>query len=74
MKRVTFQVTESTDNGEQWLTVEPSLEGIRREHGGEDLLLAIAANCVRMVATRAGLEHALERFTDFVVNKTRNVS
>lgn len=74
MKRVTFQLTERIKDGAKWIAVEPSLEGIRRENGGEDWLLAIAANCVRMVAKRAGLEHALERFTDFVVNKTRNVS
>lgn len=73
MRRVTFQVTESVNDRGRFLTVKPTLDGVRRENGGEDLLLAIAANCVRMVAKRDGLEHTLERFTNFVVNKTRNV-
>lgn len=68
--QVTFTITSTRANGEHCMSVQPTLENIRREDGGEAILLAIAANCVRMVSKHNGLEAALERFQDVVVNRT----
>lgn len=71
MMRVVFQIVERKQHGTRIIAVQSSLENIRRSQGGEEVLLAIAANALRLVAQRDGLERALERFSDFVLDKTR---
>lgn len=69
-RQVIFTIRATRANGEYSIVVEPTLENIRREDGGEAILLAIAANCIRMVARQNGLEAALERFLDVAINRT----
>lgn len=70
-RQVIFRITKTHGNGETVITVEPELLNISRENGGEYVLLAMAANCLRMVAKKDGLERALERLCEFATNNTR---
>lgn len=70
IKRVTFTITPERNKDGHFLTVEPTLENIHRANGGEGVLMSIAANCIRMVAKRRGLEKAIEMLNDFAMNDT----
>ena len=70
-QRVTFDITATREKDRHVLFVHPSLTNIFRAEGGEQIIMAIAANCVRIIGKRDGLERALERFADMVVNRTR---
>jgi len=70
-RRVTFDITAAREKDRHVLFVHPSLTNIFRAEGGEGIILAIAANCVRTIAKTDGLERALERINDVVVNRTR---
>ncbi len=70
-REITFRISETREDGKWLIDVRPSLKGIYWSNGGEQIILAIAANCVRAIARRDGLERALERFHDAVVNHTK---
>lgn len=72
-RQVIFRITETRSSRKRVISVDPSLINISHEARGDYILLAIAANCVRTVAKRDGLERAVERFCNLVVNhvKTR---
>ena len=69
-REVRFRITETRSNGRRRISVHPTLHNIFRAEGGEGILLAIAANCVRTLARTDGLERAMERFQDVVLNHT----
>ncbi len=70
MKQVIFNITEDSVPSHRVISVAPTLNGIYRDEGGEGIILAIAANCVRTIAKTDGLERAMERFADLVLNHT----
>lgn len=67
---VQFRITNEKSAGHHHVEVFPELSNIYRSEGGESIILAIAANCVRIIAKRDGLERAMERFNKLVVNGT----
>jgi hypothetical protein len=69
-RKVTFRIRATRGEGKYVIDVWPYLNNIRRADDGEQILLAIAANCVRALAKRDGLERALERCADAVINHT----
>lgn len=71
IREVTFRITERKEPDNYVVLVQPSLEGITCEDGGDRILLSIAVNCVRMVAKRTGLEAAVDQFNNLVINRTR---
>jgi hypothetical protein len=70
-KQVIFTISEHSDPQRRVINVAPMLKGIHRDEGGEEIILSIAANCVRIIAKTDGLERALERFTNVLVNHTK---
>ena len=54
-REVIFGITETRDDGKYVIEVTPSLKNIYRADGGEAIILAIAANCLRIIAKRDGL-------------------
>ena len=70
-QQIIFTITEDSASSRRVINVVPTLRSIMRKDGGEWIILAIAANCVRMIAKQDGLERAVERFIDFAVNHTK---
>ena len=70
-QEVRFNVSDDRGPKGRFIEVEPSLTNICSSNGGEQILLAIAANCMRMIAKRDGLERAMERLNDWVINRTQ---
>ncbi len=68
---VVFRVSERVTDDNYIISVQPRLRGISSVDGGDRVLLAIAADCVRTVAEHAGLEAALDQFNTVVINQTR---
>lgn len=72
-RSITFAIEDEHDGTGRHLNVTPSLTNVCREKDGEWIVLAIAANCVRMLAKRDGLDGALDRLNSYVINSTRVV-
>ncbi len=70
-REVRFQISDNRDDGGHSISVHPTLMNIYRAEGGEDIILAIAANCIRTIAKTDGLERAIERFIEVAINKTK---
>lgn len=70
-REVLFRISENRADGKYHITVCPQLNGLCGSNGGEQILLAIAANCVRIIAQCDGLERAMERLTDMAISRTR---
>lgn len=68
---VTFKVVRTRDEDGLHFEVNPSLTNILRSNGGEDIIAAVASNCIFMLAKRNGLEGAIERVTQATVSRTR---
>jgi len=67
-REVTFRISEDQTESSYFVSVQPCLQGISRENGGDRILLSIAVSCVRTVAQGTGLEAAVDQFNDLVVN------
>lgn len=70
-RHVLFRIIEMRGNGKYTICVYPTVTNIYRTEGGEEILLAIAANCIRTIAKTDGLERAMERFHKVAVTHTK---
>ncbi len=70
-RELTFRITERLTESNHVVLVQPCFPNIARDEGGDRILLAIAINCVRLVAKRSGLEAAVDQFNDLILNHTR---
>lgn len=70
-REVRFLITDHRDDGRFVIDVYPSVNNIYKSEGGEEILIAIAANCLRAVAKTSGLERAIERFSEAAVKRTK---
>ena len=67
---VQFRVVDKKGPNGHCIEVFPTLQNISRTEGGDNILLSIAANCIRAVSKSDGLEGALDRLNDIVINRT----
>lgn len=71
MQKITITLTPGHNSNGRFMDVSTELAGINLDNGGADALKSIAANCIRLLASRDGLEKALDDVADFTMNDTR---
>lgn len=74
MNKIEFTLEEKkNDRGRPVISVVPTFKQISREKGLkslENMICGIAANCIRILASKHGLERAIEMTTDATTNHT----